>query len=225
MIGGQPQLVVLPEAGEVAQLVAELTEAAIDRALAARGRCDLALAGGTTPAVAYELLGKIERDWSGVHLWLGDERCVPHDHPDSKVLMITERLSAPGAVFHWPPGEGTAEERASAYAADFGDVVLDLIHLGMGPDGHTLSMFPGAPTLDDESSTVLPVHDSPKPPPDRLTFSFGVARAAQARLLVVTGAGKKEALTAVLGEPSHAVPSSLLPAAGTTVACDRAAAP
>ena len=221
MNGGAPQLVVLADPPAVASLAAELVLAAVDRALAERGgRADIALAGGTTPGLLYDELTAQRPDWTGVHLWIGDERCVPHDHPDSNVRFVRERLPAPGAVLHAPPPDGTPEERALAYSFQLKDYVLDLVLLGLGEDAHTASLFPDNPAIDDER-TVVPVHDAPKPPPDRTSLGLGVLTAAKARILLVTGAGKRDALKLALGEPSHHAPSSLLPAIGTTVLADR----
>lgn len=221
MQGGAPQVVVLNDPAAVADLAADMVLAAIDRALEERaGRADIALAGGTTPALLYDELTRRRADWTGVHLWIGDERCVPHEHPDSNVRLAYEHLPAPGAVLHAPPPVGTPEVRAAAYAAQLKNYVLDLVLLGLGEDAHTASLFPGNPAIDD-ARTVVPVHDAPKPPPERISLSLGVISAAKARLLLVTGAGKREALGKALGAPSHAAPSSLLPAAGTTVLADR----
>lgn len=221
MRDGEPQLVVLADPPAVASLAAELVLAAIDRTLEARGgRADLALAGGTTPGLLYDELTRQRQDWTGVHLWIGDERCVPHEHPDSNVRLAHERLPAPGAVLHAPPPVGTPEIRAAAYAAQLKDYVLDLVLLGLGEDAHTASLFPRNPALDDER-TVVPVHDAPKPPPERISLGLGVLSAARQRILLVTGEGKRDALRLALGAPSPAAPSSLLPAAGTTVLVDR----
>jgi 6-phosphogluconolactonase len=104
--------------------------------------------------------------------------------------------------------------------------VLDLIALGIGPDGHVASLFPGAPTLDaGEQAICLPVHDSPKPPPERITLSLAVLRAARRCLLLATGAGKADAIAAALAEPNHHVPASLLRRERLTVIVDDAASP
>jgi 6-phosphogluconolactonase len=104
--------------------------------------------------------------------------------------------------------------------------VLDLIALGIGPDGHVASLFPGAPTLDaGEQAICLPVHDSPKPPPERITLSLAVLRAARRCLLLATGAGKADAISAVLAEPSRHVPASLLRRERLTIIVDDAASP
>ncbi|MBO9531348.1 MAG: 6-phosphogluconolactonase [Solirubrobacteraceae bacterium] len=221
MKNGEPQLVVVADPAAVASLAAELVLSAVDRALEERGgRCDLALAGGTTPGLLYDELTKQRMDWTGVHLWIGDERCVPHDHPDSNVRLAYERLPAPGAVMHVPPPEGTPEVRAAAYAAQLKNYVLDLVLLGLGEDAHTASLFPDNPGIDDPRP-IVPVHDAPKPPPERISLGLGVLSAAKQRIFLVTGAGKRDALKLMLGEPSRHAPSSLLPAAGTTVLADR----
>jgi 6-phosphogluconolactonase len=104
--------------------------------------------------------------------------------------------------------------------------VLDLIALGIGPDGHVASLFPGAPTLDAGAETLcLGVHESPKPPPERITLSLGVLRAARRCLLLATGAGKADAIAAALGEATHHVPASLLVRERLTVIVDDAASP
>jgi 6-phosphogluconolactonase len=107
-----------------------------------------------------------------------------------------------------------------------GPPVLDLIILGIGPDGHVASLFPGAPTLAaGEDAICLGVHDSPKPPPARITLSLAVLRAARSCLLLATGAAKADAVSAMLGEPSQHVPASLLVRERLTVIVDDAAAP
>lgn len=222
MNGGQPQVVVLADPGEVATLASELVLAALERALDANGRFDLALAGGTTPGLLYDRLTAARPDWTGVHLWIGDERCVPHDDPESNVRMARERLPAPGAVLHMPPADGDPEKRALAYSFQLKQRVLDLVILGLGEDAHTASLFPGDAALDDDR-TIVPVTGAPKPPPERVSLGLGVLSAAPQRLLLVTGEGKREALAKALGEPDRQAPASLLPAAGTTVIADRAA--
>jgi 6-phosphogluconolactonase len=223
MKGGAPELIVLPSVQAVAELAADRVEAAIHRGLSTTGRADIALTGGRTPGLLYDVLTLRAIDWTGVHLWIGDERLVSYSDPESNVLLVRERLGSPGAVLHLPPESGDAETRALAYSFQLKEKVLDLILLGLGEDAHTASLFPDNPAIDDER-TVVPVHGSPKPPPDRISFGLGVLSASPARLMLVTGEGKREALQKALGEPTKSVPSSLLPAAGTTILADPAAA-
>jgi 6-phosphogluconolactonase len=132
--------------------------------------------------------------------------------PSASRVRAGER--APSAA---GPPNGTAAE---------GPPVLDLIVLGIGPDGHVASLFPGAPTLDaGERAVCLPVRDSPKPPPERITLSLAVLRAARRCLLLATGAGKANAVGAMLADPSRHVPASLLRRERLTVIVDDAAAP
>lgn len=224
MRDGAPQIVVVADPPAVAELAADLVLGAVDRGLGARGRADIALAGGTTPALLYDRLTSLRADWTGVHLWIGDERCVTHDHPDSNVRMVRQHLPAPGAVLHAPPPVGDPELRARAYAAQLKTLTLDLVILGLGEDAHTASLFPGSPALTDPR-VVVPVLDAPKPPPERVSLGLEVLAAARQRLLVVTGEGKREALRRALAAPDPDAPASLLPAAHTSVIADRAASP
>lgn len=200
------------------------TAAAIAEALAARSIAHVALAGGTTPRRAYTLLGPLVPDWSAVHLWFGDERCVGPDDPDANVRMVRESLVAPGATIHRIEGERGAEAAAAHYGALLGDTVLDLAMLGLGEDGHTASLFPDNPGLD-ATGVAVGVHDAPKPPPDRVSLTLPTLNGARAILLLTEGAGKAQPLAAALGEPTRHVPSSLLDRGRLTVVADAAALP
>jgi len=124
---------------------------------------------------------------------------------------------AAGASPDSPGGAATAAEELP---------VLDLIVLGIGPDGHVASLFGGAATLDaGEQAICLGVRESPKPPPERITLSLAVLRAARRCMLLATGAGKADAIAAALAEPTHHVPASLLTRERLTVIVDDAASP
>lgn len=200
-------------AGNVHDLAREAAGRVVESAhcaIQARGRFSIALSGGNTPRRLYQLLTqppyRLAIDWSRVHVFFADERFVPHAHPDSTVLLVRETLlqgvPLPAENFHAMPTEsGTPEQCAARYAEElvafFAGVVpaLDLVLLGMGPDGHTASLFPGHP---EATGLVAAVHDSPKPPPIRLTLTFGALRAAREVMFLVTGADKAETLTQVL---------------------------
>ncbi|HEX6391638.1 MAG TPA: 6-phosphogluconolactonase [Solirubrobacteraceae bacterium] len=173
------------------------------------GARNVVLAGGTTPMRAHELLGPLVDDWRGVHLWFGDERCVPPDDPDSNYGQAAARLQAPGATWHRMKGELGPDAGAADYAEELGDTVLDLLVLGIGPDGHTASLFPHHPLLDAEGS-VVGVHDSPKPPPERITLTLPRINVARQIVLAVTGEEKRDALERVLAGPDRGTPASLL---------------
>src|SRR4051812_43702164 len=142
------QIVRQPDAEALARHAARDLIAAIVDARDARGVAHVGLAGGTTPLRCYELVGGGLEDWGGVHLWYGDERCVPYDDPESNHGQVKERLRARGAQWHPMPGTLGPAEGALEYARDMGNTVLDVLHLGMGPDGHTASLFPHHPVLD-----------------------------------------------------------------------------
>jgi 6-phosphogluconolactonase len=211
----------------------------LESARAERGVAHLALSGGGTPTRAYELLAGEPVDWSGVEVWFADERCVPPDDPESNYRLASETLLGPAAIgpqrVHRMEGELGPEEAAQRYALGLADgvsvrdgelPVLDLIVLGIGPDAHVASLFPGAPTLQaPQQELCLGVWDSPKPPPERVTLSLAVLRAAERCLLLATGAGKADALSAMLAEPSNHVPASLLRRERLTVIADDAASP
>ncbi len=211
-----------------------------------RGVAHLALSGGTTPARTYELLAHELEDWQGVELWFADERCVGPEDEESNFRLAKQALidAAEGlaqASVHRMLGELGPDEGAKRYEAQLrehapaqqaGDgrpeqpPVLDVIVLGIGPDGHVASLFPGAPTLDaGEQQLCLGVHDSPKPPPERITLTLAVLRAAQRCVLLATGASKADAVNAMLGQASHHVPASLLRRGRLSVIVDDAASP
>lgn len=180
-------------------------------------RFSLALSGGSTPQRLYRLLAEApwreQIDWGSLHLFLADERFLPLDHPDSNYHMIRQTLIdplnglIPASNLHPMTTDGTVEASASRYQAElklyFGTALprFDLIILGMGPDGHTASLFPGH--SHPAGPWVLPVYHSPKPPPTRLSLSLDVINQARQVLFLVTGTDKAEALSA-LREPSAA---------------------
>ncbi|HEX3081934.1 MAG TPA: 6-phosphogluconolactonase [Candidatus Saccharimonadia bacterium] len=201
----------------VAARAAEDAVTVLSEAIKARGVASWALAGGTSPMAAYAKLAQEYSDaldWSKVTVLIGDERCVAHDQPDSnwgaisKVLFTSPALGRLAKLV--PQAEAGAEEGARLYdellrsrlADASGALHLDLLWLGVGEDGHTLSLFPGHTEIDATEALVLPVHDSPKPPPDRITLSFPVAAAARAVVIFATGAAKKEALAKIRQDPA-----------------------
>jgi 6-phosphogluconolactonase len=227
-----PRVVVLEHAEAVARHAADALARTIDSARSDGRELHIALAGGSTPQRAYELLAEVEGSWAHVHLWLGDERCVPADHDDANVRMVRESLlAAPrdGApVLHVVPSPEVPEDAAWLYGREvlehMPDAVFDIVLLGMGPDGHTCSLFPGHPGLAVREAPVAPIRESPKPPPERVTLTLPVVRGARFTLLLATGEGKRDALArALAGDES--IPVALLGDGLDEIACDAAAAP
>ena len=218
------QLIRQADAESLARHAARDLVAAIADAREARGVAHVTLAGGTTPMRAYELLDGQLDDWSGVHLWYGDERCVPFDDPESNHGQVKERLRAPGATWHPMPATLGPSEGATQYSRELDGTVLDLVHLGMGPDGHTASLFPDHPLLDAHGVAVG-ITDSPKPPPERITLTLEKLNEGRRIALMVSGEGKSEALSHVLAGPDRHWPASLLDRRRLQILADAAALP
>jgi 6-phosphogluconolactonase len=213
-------LIRVADAPAVGAAAAELVAELIAAALAERGVAHVSLAGGTTPRLTYERLELAS--WAGVELWFGDERCVGPDDPESNYRMVADSLlpHAPGVVVHRIEGELGPDAAATAYDAlvrarvastdAAGVPVFDVNLLGIGPDGHTASLFPGNPALAVSGRTVVGVRDAPKPPPDRVSLTLEVLRAARDTILLASGESKAWAVSGVLAGPSTGTPSSLL---------------
>lgn len=218
------RVIVARDAGTAAAAAAREIEEAIAAALIARGRAHVALAGGETPRAAYELLARRLDSWETLDLWFGDERCVDADDPGSNYGMVRGTLLAPAparaARVHRILGELGPEEAARRYDGELrehaprggdGLPVLDVALLGLGEDGHTASLFPHDPRLSEPTAELaLPVHGAPKPPPERVTLSLQVLRAARRVIVLAPGAGKAQAIAALRRGLDPAVPASLL---------------
>jgi 6-phosphogluconolactonase len=232
-------LTVVDDAEAAARLCAERVAAAIEQARAERAEAHIAVAGGSTPARTYELLAASLTEWRDVHLWFGDERCVPLDHPDSNHRLLTRTLLTRLPVGMTPPivhpvtgaGDGDPPAAAADYDVELRAYVpstpvpqLDLALLGLGEDGHTASLFPDDPVLEERERLVVAVRGS-KPPPDRVTFTLPLLHAARAIVVLTAGASKAQAVQAMLAGPSPHTPASLLGEGATVeLITDRAAA-
>jgi len=203
--------------------------AAAALAAAARTGGAISLAGSNTPRRSYELLAAEPGiDWSQVHVWFGDERCVPPGDPESNYRMAHEtllsRIDIPGANVHRIRGEDDPDAAAEAYSREIDGLALDLALLGLGPDGHTASLFPESPALQVRDRLAVAVVAS-KPPPRRITLTFPVFERAASVLVLAPGESKAEAIAAVLRGPDRRYPASLLPPDRTTILTDTAGAP
>lgn len=218
------ELIIVDDENTLAARVAERL------ARAAREGESVVLTGGSTPELAYREAAQLEPDWSKVELWWGDERCVPPDHEDSNYGMAKRSLldgieRQPRAV-HRIKGELGKERGAEEYAAEIAGATLDLLLLGMGPDGHIASLYPNAPTLRQDEA-ALPAVAELEPFVDRVTLSLPKLRGAREVIFLIAGESKADAVArAFAAEPSPDTPASLVRANdGKTVAIlDRAAA-
>lgn len=179
---------VLVDAEAVAIRACEWIAAAAAVAIRERGVFRLVLAGGGTPQRAYDLLADTLQDWDRWEIFWGDERCLPVEHVERN-----SRMSLPTARRFPIPAELGAEAAAVAYAQTIREKLpFDVVMLGMGEDGHTASLFPGF--VDDPTALTVAVFDAPKPPPERVSLSVAALQACRQQLVLVTGAGKIEAL-------------------------------
>jgi 6-phosphogluconolactonase len=220
-VSSEPLVTRCEDPAAVAARVADVMAAAVDGARTIHGRAHVALSGGSVVR-AYELVGPELPDWRDVHLWYADERCVPLDDPESNHRAAIAALDAPDVTWHPVPTHLGCEEAAAAYGEEIADVTLDLAINGMGPDGHTASLFPGFDEVRAEGACVA-VHGAPKPPPDRVTLTFAKLNAAHRILLVVTGAEKAPMLARVIAGPDPEVPASLLDRERLEIVADAAA--
>ena len=203
------EIVVLPSPAAVAEALADRTATALRAALAAEPRVTLCLTGGSTPAPAYERLSGAEGvEWDRVHVFWSDERCVPPGHADSNYAMAKRTLLDPAGVpdsnVHRMPGECPPDEGAVVYEQAleqfFGDRLrFDVLHLGMGDDGHVASLFPGSPALGEAGRRVVHTQ-SPEGTAvrDRLSLTYPALDAARLCLVAAHGEKKRPAFTDVL---------------------------
>jgi 6-phosphogluconolactonase len=239
-VSAAPELVVTADAEAVARAAATRVREAAARAFGRRGRFRLALSGGSTPRALYRALAAAPGsvDWSRTDLFFGDERVVPPDDPKSNYRMARESLLEPAGVpaanVHRMAGEAPDPDAAArAYEAELragaAEPWLDLVLLGMGPDGHTASLFPGSPALDEQVRLCVP-NQAPVAPVHRLTLTYPVLLGAAEVLFLITGRDKAEALRDVLGDhddrrrwPSQPIARRRLPAPAA-ILCDAEAA-
>ena len=212
-------------AAEAAQFILRHARTAI----AERGLFRLALSGGNTPRTVHAQLARLGADlaWNRVQITFGDERCVPPEHTDSNFRMARETLldvvpMPAGNVFrirgeiHPATAAQEYEDKLAAVAARFGEprYVHDLVLLGLGEDGHTASLFPGSPALDETVRNVIPA-TGPKPPPQRITMTFPLLNAARHVAFLVIGADK-HALVEEIASGSTAYPAGRVHAEAAT---------
>ena len=219
-------ITVVDTAAEAARLVAQrLVEQA-------RSGGSIVLTGGSTPRHAYEIAAELERDWSRVELWWGDERCVPPDDQRSNYGMakaaLLDRIDGQPAAVHRMQGELGRDGGVAEYKQELEGVgAFDLVLLGLGPDGHVASLFPGFPTLDVTRRDVVGSVAGHEPFVDRISLTLPRLCNTNELLFLVSGEDKADAVARALrGAPSHQTPGSLARSAeGTTRAIlDRPAA-
>jgi 6-phosphogluconolactonase len=188
----------------------------------------VAVSGGSTPGRAYELAAGLLPDWSRAHLWFCDERVVPPTDERSNFRFLQEtllvRVEAPPQV-HWINGELEPEEAAAEYDEELRGVTLDVALLGIGPDGHTASLFPNAHALEEQERRAVAAEPGLEPFVPRVTLTPPVFAATGLLVYLATGEAKAEAVRrAFAEEPSPATPASLIRGRETIAILDAAAA-
>lgn len=244
MNGQRPEIIVLPDAEVLADAAARRLAEFLRQAVAERGWCTIALSGGSTPRALYQRLARPpvrdEIDWSRIHLFWGDERVVPPDHPESNYRMTREamldHLPIPPDNVHRISTERGPDEAAEQYEAELRHVFgvhpgetpeFDLILLGIGADGHTASLFPHTAALAVSDRLVV-ANPVPQLGTTRVTLTAPVLQAARWVLVLAVGPDKAEAVARAIESPENIdeTPAQLLRHARGRVTwmLDRAAA-
>lgn len=238
----QVELIVGSTLDRAVDYVAERLHERYTDSIESHGRFDAAFAGGGTPRALYGLLAtplwRAKLDWSRIGVYLGDERHVPPGDPRSNFRMLCEsvldKVLVPQGNIHPVPTSGKLEEDASVYEHtlrvnledESGMPGFDFLLLGLGPDGHTASLFPGSSALAETEHAVVGV-SPPHAPTDRVTITPGVINAAREVLVLTAGSLKAGALARLLAEegtPEEIPARCIAPAVGEfTIVCDLAA--
>jgi 6-phosphogluconolactonase len=221
------RVVTFPTPEALAQAAAAEVAGALTQAVQDFGEASLCLAGGSTPRRLYEVLAQRHRDsvpWQSVHVFWGDERCVPPDDPASNFALAQTALLSRVPVWqekvHRMRGEADPAAEAARYSAELtrlfedqlgeGPIAFDVVLLGLGPDGHTASLFPHDAALTATAPCVAVAGTTGNPPVPRLTLTLPVLNAAKRVFFLVSGAEKAGVLHAILGDYPEA---ELYPAA------------
>lgn len=233
---GRPLVVVHRDKALLAEASAARLATAIVDAQAARGEADIVLTGGSMGSAILEALGRSPLrdavDWGAVTIWWGDERFLPAGDQDRNETQarsaLLDLLPLDPARVHPMAGSdqaGSPEEAAASYAdqlaaaagGGYSVPAFDVVMLGVGPDGHIASLFPGHPALSATGSTVG-VHESPKPPPERVSLTFDALGRGVQLWFLVAGQDKADAVERSLGgAPRDAAPAGSVEGTSATI--------
>ena len=225
------EIEILPDADSVAQRGAAIVAGEARAAVAARGQFVVAVSGGSTPWRMLRALAGEEIPWEGVHVVQVDERVAPAGHPDRNLTRLRENLLGhtplrPERIHAMPVESSDLEASAAQYAQTLREIagsppVLDLVHLGLGPDGHTASLVPGDPALGVTGADVAltGVYQGRR----RMTLTYPVINRSRRVLWLVTGSGKAGMLRR-LRDADPSIPAGRILGDRALVLADRAAA-
>lgn len=226
MTDGVPAIDILETAAAVYARGTEVIAAALSTALAERGRATLAVSGGRTPSSMFVQLAARALPWERIELFQVDERVAPRGHAERNATMIEAAFARTAVRTHWMPVERmNLEAAADDYAHELElaaglPPMLDIVHLGLGADGHTASLFPASLALAARTDVAA---TEPHSGWRRLTLTFGVLNRARAIVWIVCGRDKRHALASLMQGDSLVV-SSRVRASGAVVLADRDAA-
>jgi len=225
----QPYIYALPTTAALSAALNAFVEHLSAAAIAKHHRFTVAVSGGSLPKLlSADLRSNPNVDFSKWHIFFSDERCVPLDSPESNYLELKHQLldhlgdRLPASQVHTIDPESIDDEEAAAedYIEQMRDFfgareavkypVFDLILLGVGPDGHTCSLFPGHSQVHERTAWVTSISDSPKPPPRRITLTFPVLNHAHNVAFVTAGEGKQDILAQILDQPDLHLPCQLV---------------
>lgn len=225
----EPILHSFPSGDDLSKALADFVIKAQNEAIDRRNKFTLATSGGSLPKILAKFLVNRTDDavrWDKWQIFFADERLVPLDHEDSNYALCEKEFFSKTplkpAQIHKIDEKllDDAEELSDEYEKQLAEAfagkesvrhpVFDLILLGMGPDGHTCSLFPGHELLKERSRWVAPIEDSPKPPPRRITLTLPVLNKAHRIAFCLTGEGKQEMLSKALDQPELGLPASLV---------------
>jgi 6-phosphogluconolactonase len=229
-MSAEPEVHIEPAAEELADRTADRTVSVLGAAVQQTGAAHLVLTGGGILEKVLVALGRRgpALDWPRVHVWWGDERYVPADSDERNDLpamrLLFDLVDVDPAKLHRMPAADAGfgedvESAAESYAAELAHAVpgaddgavpaFDAVLLGVGPDGHCASLFPGHPGTRVVDTSVIAVRNSPKPPPTRLSLTFPALDAAKEVWFIASGSGKADAVARALsGAPREEVPSA-----------------
>lgn len=213
----EPEVFIFPTAEMLAVATAQRIADVANAAVSAHGTCLLALCGGSLPPHVYRLLAtpplRNQMPWGSLSIIWADERYLPLDHPDSNYLLARQTLLdhvpiPSGRIFPVPTNYPAAAQAAEVYSHQLRALLdrhagrIDSVLLGMGPDGHIASLFPGYPALDaPQDQLAIAVTDAPKPPPTRISLTPAALNCAADVIFLVAGADKATKVRAALRDP------------------------
>jgi len=219
MSQSKPELSVHPDYESLSRAAAQRVQSTVEDVASEQDDVALALAGGSTPRRLYELLADVDLPWGKLHLFWGDERFVPHDHPKSNVYLVRDALltglDVPARHVHPMPIGDSADTSAAQYEqtlrSHFDDRphTFDLVLLGMGGDGHIASLFPEHDPPPDDPAWVRAVSAPPRHDiQQRLTCTLSVLNKARQAYFLVSGSEKRNAVRGVLDDADPSLPAT-----------------